>query len=760
MTCISNSFKKRFLICFVLILLAKNGFSQQHDDINDLRNKLAATEEINIKSDLNLRLATQYLTKPGELKNDLDSAMLLKNQALNLSRKSGNKQGEARALLLDGKIRLEAGDKARARTSVAAALEFAKQNRLQVEQGECYEAEAQFYDNENEGIANKLLLENMATQLYHRAGDKEKEATSLKYKGDYLHLRGRASEALIVLEQSLAIYKQIGFKELQGIYNLMGNVYTQLGNYHLSIKYELLSAETAEKLGDNSLQLSSIYNHIALTYYFLKQDKEALFYWDKAKVIAHKYKDSGYLQTILANMATSWVRLKQYQKALNLLSEVEKKYPPTEVQMKLRIPYIYFNTYMSMGRMDKARAYYEQLRVFEKTLPADDANLVYLYSAIIRYMIAVKDFKEIYTLLRKQDDLQKTTGNNLFRSQNQHQWFQADSAAGNLKSALVHYKLFKSLSDSIFNADKANQINSLQIQFETEQKDRNIKLLTEKNNLQAETIRKDDTIKQVIAGAAVLMLLLLALGYSRYRLKQKNNAQLQAKQDEINKQYDVLKKVLSEKEWLLREIHHRVKNNLQIVISLLNTQSAYINNEDAMEAIQNSQHRMYAMSLIHQKLYQSDNLATIDMRWYIRELVSYLGECFDIDRKMRFIIDSDDLDLDVAQAVPLGLILNEAVTNAIKYAFPSGKFGTISITLQQDNANGKCSLTMADNGVGLPSGFDEDSLDSLGMNLMKGLTEQLNGSFHMLNNYGLNIHVTFPVQMEMNVHAENEFETA
>jgi two-component sensor histidine kinase len=515
-----------------------------------------------------------------------------------------------------------------------------------------------------------------------------------------------------------------------------------------------------KKLGYNSLQLSSIYNRIALTCYFLKQDKEALFYWDKAKVIAYKYNDGGYLLIILANMATSWVRSKQYQKALDLLAEIEKKYPPTEVQMKLRIPYIYFNTYMSLGKLDKAKPYYEKLRVFEKTLPADDANLVYLYSAIIRYMIAVNDFKEIYTLLRKQDDLQKTTENNLFRSQNQHQWFQADSAAGNLKAALVHYKLFKSLSDSIFNADKANQINSLQVQFETEQKDRNIKLLTEKNNLQAETIRKDDTIKQVIAGAAVLLLLLLALGYNRYRLKQKNNAQLQAKQDEINKQYEILKKALSEKEWLLRKIHHRVKNNLQIVISLLNTQSAYINNEHAMEAIQNSQHRMYAMSLIHQKLYQSDNLATIDMKWYISELVAYLRECFDIDRKMRFVIEAVDLNLDVAQAVPLGLILNEAVTNAIKYAFPDGKFGTISIILQHDQANSTCSLIMADNGMGLPPGFDEDSLNSLGMNLMKGLTDQLNGSFNMVNNNGLSIHITFPVPVEINVHLENEFEMA
>lgn len=752
-----NSRKKQLLIVIGFLSIAAHSYGQQHDDIKDLHNKIAVARDVNVKTDLYLRLSAQYLNKPGELKSDLDSAMLLKNMALHLSQQSGFETGEARALLLDGKIRLEAGDKTKARASVATALAFAQKHELLVEQGECYEAETQFYDNENEGIAHKLQLQEAATNLYHKAGDKEKEATALKYTGDYLHLRGRPSEALAALEKALAIYQQIGFKELQGVYNLMGNVYTQLGNYHLSIKYELLSAQTAEKLGDHTLQLSSIYNHIALTYYFLKQDKEALFYWKKAEVIAKKYNDAGYLQTILSNMATSWVRLKEYQKALDILPEIEKKYPPTEVQMKLRIPYIYFNTYMSMRQYNKAKPYYEKLRVFQKNLPEDDANQVYLYSAIIRYMVVVKNLKEVYPFLRKQDELQKSTGNNLFRSANQLQWFQADSVAGNLKSAIVHYKLYKSLSDSVFNADKANQINSLQIQFETDQKDKNIKLLTQKNNLQAETISKDDTIKSIIAAAAIMLLLLLALSYNRYRLKQKSNAQLQAKQDEINKQYDILKKVLSEKEWLLREIHHRVKNNLQIVISLLNTQSAYINNQDAMEAIQNSQHRMYAMSLIHQKLYQSDSLATIDMKWYIRELISYMRECFDIDKNVRFLIEADDLNLDVAQAVPVGLILNEAVTNSIKYAFPNNRIGTISIILQYAN-EGDCTLIIADNGIGLPEGFDEDSLNSLGMNLMKGLTEQLNGTLKMQNNKGLSIRISFPVNNEMTIHNRGGFE--
>ena len=145
--------------------------------------------------------------------------------------------------------------------------------------------------------------------------------------------------------------------------------------------------------------------------------------------------------------------------------------------------------------------------------------------------------------------------------------------------------------------------------------------------------------------------------------------------------------MLIEKEWLLKEIHHRVKNNLQIVISLLNTQSAYVDNEDALLAIQNSQHRMHAMSLIHQKLYQSDNLANIDMSWYIYELISYMRECFDTDNKINFVLDTEKVYLDVAQAVPLGLIINEAISNAIKYAFPADRKGAVKIVLKNIGYN-------------------------------------------------------------------------
>lgn len=269
---------------------------------------------------------------------------------------------------------------------------------------------------------------------------------------------------------------------------------------------------------------------------------------------------------------------------------------------------------------------------------------------------------------------------------------------------------------------------------------------------------KDTIIKNIIICGIVMLLLLLGLLYRRYRLKQRSNIQLQQKQQEINQQNDLLKKLLGEKEWLLKEIHHRVKNNLQIVISLLNTQSAYLDNEDALQALKSSQQRMHSMSLIHQRLYQSDNLAMIDMHWYIHELAGYMRESFDVDRKVQFVLDTEKVQLDVIQAVPLGLILNEAISNAIKYAFPGDRKGEVRISLHTSAAQSYpsgttgsdiCRLVIADNGIGLPPGFDPENFESLGMSLMRGLTDQLGGTFDMDGQNGLAITITFQVNREL-----------
>src|ERR1700754_1738437 len=166
----------------------------------------------------------------------------------------------------------------------------------------------------------------------------------------------------------------------------------------------------------------------------------------------------------------------------------------------------------------------------------------------------------------------------------------------------------------------------------------------------------------------IMLVLILALLYDRRQLTQRNN-----KEKEI---------LLKEKEWLAKEIHHRVKNNLQMVISLLNAQSEFLNNPSALDAIRESRDRMQAIAIIHQKLYQMENTSDINMRPYVNELVDSINGSINDSERINFELDIAHVSLDISRSVPLGLILNEAITNAIKYAYPKNENGTIYISLQ------------------------------------------------------------------------------
>jgi two-component sensor histidine kinase len=247
-------------------------------------------------------------------------------------------------------------------------------------------------------------------------------------------------------------------------------------------------------------------------------------------------------------------------------------------------------------------------------------------------------------------------------------------------------------------------------------------------------------------GAATLVAFLFLSTFiiSLYVIIKRHRQQLALKDEQINALNKLHDKLLQEKEWLIQEIHHRVRNNLQIVISLLNSQSVFLDNQDAIDAIRSSQHRMHALSLMHQKLYQTHNLTTIDMCWYIRELVEYLKENIITDTQIQFHLNTEELELDVALAIPVGLILNEAVSNAIKYAFPNSAQGIIGIELKKQTDT-LWRLRIFDNGIGLPLQFDIEVTASLGMSLMRGLSEQLDASFHVQGQQGTVITIIFPV---------------
>ncbi|MTH16593.1 sensor histidine kinase [Flavobacterium sp. LC2016-01] len=306
-----------------------------------------------------------------------------------------------------------------------------------------------------------------------------------------------------------------------------------------------------------------------------------------------------------------------------------------------------------------------------------------------------------------------------------------------LKKAIFYYKAANLKESDIYPIS-----SRLNIIYEAEKRSRDIVKLKNKTLLQESKLENEVFLRNSMITFVVLLLIILALLYKSYSFKKKTNKVLETQQNEINKKNATLENLVVEKEWLLREIHHRVKNNLHMVVGLLASQVEFLQNEEAVQAINNSQNRIQAMSLIHQKLYQSENLSIIDMPSYIFELTEYLKDSFEIRNSIRFILDIDSFNLPLSHSIPIGLIFNEAVTNAIKYAFPDHKNGIITISLKALE-NNKYILMIRDNGIGLPPDFDPYNNPSLGVKLMHGLSADIDGKFLITNANGTKITLEF-----------------
>ncbi|MEO0311537.1 MAG: hypothetical protein RIQ89_1194 [Bacteroidota bacterium] len=203
---------------------------------------------------------------------------------------------------------------------------------------------------------------------------------------------------------------------------------------------------------------------------------------------------------------------------------------------------------------------------------------------------------------------------------------------------------------------------------------------------------------------------------------------------------------LVEKDALIKEIHHRVKNNLQIIISLLNLQSNYIKDEATLKAVTDGQNRVRSMALVHEKFYQSEELSEIDFIDYTHKLCKFLYQSYGNNNgNISLLVDGDPIKLNMDTAMPVALLINEIVSNSYKYAFDESETGTIHINFQQQDKN-TVQLTLSDTGRGMPSGFVFEDTDTLGMQLIAALTSQIDGQVAVSCNQGVAFTITFPYQ--------------
>lgn len=252
---------------------------------------------------------------------------------------------------------------------------------------------------------------------------------------------------------------------------------------------------------------------------------------------------------------------------------------------------------------------------------------------------------------------------------------------------------------------------------------------------------------RIILFLIVLILSLAIATYTSYRIikRSKEHREIQEKNKEILAQKVVIEKALKEKETLLREVNHRVKNNLQIIASLLYFQSKKIDDEQSREALRVSQQRVQTMSLIHQKLYQADNFEHIEFQFHIEDLVRQIISSYKTDDiQIKLSINTHQVSISVGQAVPLSLIVHELVTNSIKHAFIGKSEGTITLTLSKQGINGI--LEYSDNGGRFLPADAQNGNGHIGLNVIRLLVNQLKGEIEIVENESFNARIIFKLE--------------
>ena len=597
-----------------------------------------------------------------------------------------------------------------------------------------------------------LACYSQAASIYRTLGNYESEIMILREIAAFHTNQGKLDLGNNEFVNVLNRYKAIQYPKLHYTYSWLSYINRLKGNYSKALGYSFQCLESMNRTRD-TLLAATFYGDVAQIYWELGKQKQAISWYKKALL---KWRHEKQAELTMYNVASIIARdmtaRHKALEAINLLKTIVREIPPINKVQKGCIAQSLANCYQSLHQSALAEQYYlEAIDWYEKSHQNTEMSQK-VQAEVGQFYLEQQDVKKAGLFLEKALSFipQKHALSTV--KDIHYMLFKVDSVQGNYLSAIRHFRLHKALNDSLFNETKAKQIAQLEIQYETKENQQNITLLKKQSNLQANELDQARTIRNTILICSMLLLCLLALSYNRYRLKQRSNRLLEAKQREINQKNQTLEilladqqQLLTEKEWMLKEIHHRVKNNLQIISSLLHSQGVYLTDHTAQSAIRESQNRVHAMALIHQKLYQSDQLANVELSEYIEEIVDYLITNFDRQDTVRKQIEVSPIGLDITLAVPLGLIINEAVTNSLKHAFPSGQNGFIAIALIKPDSK-TYRLTIRDNGVGLPADVNPNRSRTLGMSLIRGLSKQLKGTLQIDQNDGVQISLLFPAE--------------
>ncbi|MFD1614781.1 tetratricopeptide repeat-containing sensor histidine kinase [Gelatiniphilus marinus] len=574
---------------------------------------------------------------------------------------------------------------------------------------------------------------------YARKGVQLAEQSQHKiWQPKFYEMQGRMHANLLELDsasinfdKALKGYTEIDDKKGQATtYFKIGWVHKRQGNIEAALKVDLKALKLMESI-DDKLGIAGAYNRISEDLTKQGRLEEAYEYALKTitlckkqnfnEELAYAYTAAGDTQIAMGNSEASFG---YFDEALNLAKSLN-----FSIFDIINFSNNRANALKRMGKYDEAKAAYET--ALSTAQDVNYGNAIYVITANLgeinlllgNYEAALKYQLQTVATQESQGDVSNLT-------ENYHHLSTIYEKLENYPLALEFQKKALVMRDSTAKIESDKTMSALMTQFETEKKDQTINA----QNTQIAQQRKTQML--YIAIATIFALGLLGMFFSFKNIRKKREA-LQT----LNEALDAKNR---QNELLLKEIHHRVKNNLEMVKGLIALQSAHLEDSATKDAMIASQNRVQSMGIIHQKLYQGTNLGAIEMKDYFLNLGDGILDSFNAENRVQIECIMEQLELDVDTAVPIGLIVNELLTNAIKYAFPNTENGIISIQLEQQS-NSTLHLKVTDNGVGKVLGGVPKGT-GFGSQLIQLLTQQLNGTMQENNEKGTSVSFQFKYQ--------------
>ena len=554
----------------------------------------------------------------------------------------------------------------------------------------------------------------------------------LWHMGDSLVDASQFIPAKKLLEQGLTIAQAGDDMKAMGLsYRKLGRWYELTGDYIQAIDWDQ-KAQTAFKTSGNQRNFIRTFHFIGFCYNRLNKTNEARQYIQRGIILAQQMGYEQLVPEFYSELINIDSHSKQYASALVYTEKVLAYYKSTKDWQT------YYGNLLNAGLLYKNMSQYGRAeQAFRQVLAYarkenDELLQGYAYAGIPYALIPLNKLDEAEDACRRALLWAAKTGSDkhaVLEDVNGH-LSEIWEKRGDFRQALTYYKRQMASHDSVFNDTKNRQVAELETRYQTREKEENIRQLASTNARQT---------RQIWAGASGLLVLTILLGtlYWLYERVRQSRRKIAQQSDQLT--------------LMMKELHHRVKNNLAIVSSLLKLQSNRLDDEKAIQAVRVGQQRVEAMSLIHQRLYQTDEVTTVNMREYLSDLAESLMRAYDYSADefdLQLNIELQELDVDMA--MPLGLIVNELVTNAFKYAYSktNGQRPLLRIDLRRDAGSSHPGITLEvqDNGPGIEVADwqRKGNRSSFGKRLIASLSEQLEGQFELLKQNGTLFRLQMP----------------